>query len=187
MRQVAVELERAAADFPAIVASPTFAVVPPTVDAVDALSASNGFVGSGGCRLVRGRYEMVLEASPALLGRLAGYPDHHARDQPGGRQPGRSFEAGDLDYISISSADARWIAYDKALGPRLLTVHASTDYYGFDTTKPPFDDVRVRKAFGAAVDWRQIAPGRGRSGRRGDLDGPSRYPRPVRPRRPAGP
>jgi oligopeptide transport system substrate-binding protein len=33
----------------------------------------------------------------------------------------------------------------------------STDYYGFDVDTPPFDDVRVRQAFGAAVDWRRIA------------------------------
>ena len=33
----------------------------------------------------------------------------------------------------------------------------STDYYGFDASRPPFDDVRIRQAFGAAVDWRRIA------------------------------
>ena len=52
-RTVTIDFERAAADFPAIVASPTFAVVPATIDAADALSASEGFVGSGGYRLVR--------------------------------------------------------------------------------------------------------------------------------------
>jgi ABC-type transport system substrate-binding protein len=57
----------------------------------------------------------------------------------------------------------------------------STDYYGFDTTKPPFDDVRVRQAFGEAVDWRRIAtltlddPSRGR-----DLDGAAGDP-PIDP------
>jgi ABC-type transport system substrate-binding protein len=30
-------------------------------------------------------------------------------------------------------------------------------YFGFDTSRPPFDDVRVRRAFAAAVDWRRIA------------------------------
>ena len=33
----------------------------------------------------------------------------------------------------------------------------SVDYYGFDAGRPPFDDVRVRQAFAAAVDWRRIA------------------------------
>jgi oligopeptide transport system substrate-binding protein len=33
----------------------------------------------------------------------------------------------------------------------------SVDYYGFDASRPPFDDVRVRQAFAQAVDWRRIA------------------------------
>ena len=58
----------------------------------------------------------------------------------------------------MSSVDASWIAYDKTLGPQLRKVGSlSTQYYGFDTSKPPFDDVRVRQAFGEAVDWRRIA------------------------------
>jgi ABC-type oligopeptide transport system substrate-binding subunit len=30
-------------------------------------------------------------------------------------------------------------------------------YYGFDTTRPPFHDARVRRAFAQAVDWRRLA------------------------------
>jgi oligopeptide transport system substrate-binding protein len=29
-------------------------------------------------------------------------------------------------------------------------------YYGFDTSRPPFDDPQVRRAVGMAVDWRRI-------------------------------
>jgi ABC-type transport system substrate-binding protein len=58
----------------------------------------------------------------------------------------------------VSSVDASWIAYDKTLGPQLRKVGSlSTEYYGFDTSKPPFSDVRVRKAFGEAIDWRRMA------------------------------
>jgi oligopeptide transport system substrate-binding protein len=68
------------------------------------------------------------------------------------------FEDGDLDYAPISSVDATWIAYDPKLGPQLREVPTmSVEYYGFDTTRAPFDDVRVRQAFGKAVDWRRIA------------------------------
>jgi oligopeptide transport system substrate-binding protein len=158
-RTVTVDFERAAADFPAIVASPTFAVVPATIDAADALSAGEGFVGSGGYRLVSERAsEMVLEANPRYWAGAPAIRTITLVTGLGGDSPVDRFEAGDIDYVSIDSADARWIAYDATLGPRLLTVPAmSTDYYGFDTTKPPFDDVRVRQAFGAAVDWRRIA------------------------------
>jgi ABC-type transport system substrate-binding protein len=58
----------------------------------------------------------------------------------------------------LSSFDASWIGYDKTLGPQLRKVASlSLQFYGFDATKPPFDDVRVRRAFGAAVDWRRMA------------------------------
>jgi oligopeptide transport system substrate-binding protein len=33
----------------------------------------------------------------------------------------------------------------------------SVTYYGFTTTGPPFDEPKVRQAFGKAVDWRRIA------------------------------
>ena len=158
-REVTVDMERAAADFPAIVASPTFAVVPASIDAADALTASRDFVGSGGYRLVdEGATDMTLQANPRYWAGPPAIGTITVTTTLQGASPVDRFQAGDLDYVSIDSADARWIAYDRSLGPRLLAVPAmSTDYYGFDTTKPPFDDVRVRQAFGAAVDWRRIA------------------------------
>jgi ABC-type oligopeptide transport system substrate-binding subunit len=68
-----------------------------------------------------------------------------------------AFEAGDIDYGRISDFDAGWIAFDKTLGPQLRQhTEQAVDFYGFDTTRPPFDDVRVRRAFAKAVDWRRI-------------------------------
>ena len=158
-RQVTVDLERAAADFPAIVTSPTFAVVPPTIDAADGLSASDGFVGSGGYRLVsENASEMTLKANPHYWAGPPSIPTVTLVTGLSGESPVDRFQANDLDYVSVGGEDARWIAYDAALGPRLLRVPSmSTDFYGFDTSRPPFDDVRVRQAFGAAVDWRRIA------------------------------
>jgi oligopeptide transport system substrate-binding protein len=76
----------------------------------------------------------------------------------GGRSPVEAFERDELDYAPIGEFDASWVAYDAALGPQLRTVPSlSTDYYGFDASRPPFDDVKVRQAFAAAVDWRRIA------------------------------
>lgn len=43
-----------------------------------------------------------------------------------------------------------WLAYDAASVP-------STGYLGFNETKPPFDDVRVRQAFALAVDREAVA------------------------------
>ena len=158
-REVTVDMERAAADFPAIVASPTFAVVPPSIDDRGALTASPDFNASGAYRLVaEGATDMTLKANPRYWAGPPAIDTITLITSLEGDSPVERFEADDLDYVSISSADARWIAYDRDLGPRLLTVPSmSTDYYGFDTTKPPFDDVRVRQAFGQAVDWRRIA------------------------------
>jgi oligopeptide transport system substrate-binding protein len=75
----------------------------------------------------------------------------------GGRSPVAAFEDDDLDYTDVSLVDAPWIAYDSDLGPQLReTPSLALTYVGIDTTSPPFDDVRVRQAVGAAVDWRRI-------------------------------
>jgi oligopeptide transport system substrate-binding protein len=157
--QVTVELERAAADFPAIAASPTLAVVPTTIGDAGALTARREFVASGGYRLVdEGASDMTLEANERYWAGTPAIRTITLVTGLDGASPVEMFEDGAVDYVGIGSADASWIAYDRTLGPRLLTVPAmSTDFYGFDTTKPPFDDVRVRQAFGAAVDWRRIA------------------------------
>jgi ABC-type transport system substrate-binding protein len=158
-REVTVDMERAAADFAAVVASPTFAVVPPSIDASEVLTASPDFVGSGGYRLVdEAPTTMTLRANPRYWAGPPAIGTITLVTTLQGASPVDLFQGDDVDYVSISSADARWIAYDRDLGPRLLAVPSmSTDYYGFDTTKPPFDDVRVRQAFGQAVDWRRIA------------------------------
>jgi oligopeptide transport system substrate-binding protein len=49
------------------------------------------------------------------------------------------------------------VAYDRELGPQLRrTQGLDVQFLGFDTTRPPFDDVRVRQAFAWAVDWRRL-------------------------------
>jgi len=156
--RVEVDLVRPAGEFPSIVASPTFAVVPPGVgDDPGALDA-DGFVGSGG---------YVLSAASAGGLTLTANARYWAGPPPigtvrlvadlGGRSGVQAFEAGDLDYSSIGDFDATWIRFDPDLGPRLRSVPAlSIEYLGFDTTEPPFGDPRVRRAFAQAVDWNRL-------------------------------
>jgi oligopeptide transport system substrate-binding protein len=156
---VIVDLVRPSSEFPAIVAGTTFGIVPPGIDDPAALRPGDRFVASGGYRLVdASASELTLEANPnywagmPALGRITVLTDL------GGASPVERFESGDVDYAQISGFDASWIAYDEVLGPQLRSVPSmATDFYGFDTTVAPFDDVRVRQAFGAAVDWRRIA------------------------------
>lgn len=155
-----VDLVRPASDFPNIVAGPTFGVVPPGVGQDPAaLEPGGGFVASGGYVL-----SGVTESGLTLTANThywAGTPAIGTVEligDLGGRSEVAAFEADELDYAPIGSFDAAWIAYDETLGPQLREVGSlSVQYYGFDTTRAPFDDARVRQAFGQAVDWRRIA------------------------------
>ena len=157
---VTVDLVRPASDFPNIVSGPVFGIVPPGVgDDPAALAPGDDFVASGGYVLTGETGSgLTLTANPRYW---AGEPAIRTIElvtDLGGRSEVAAFEADELDYAPIGGFDAAWIAYDETLGPQLREVGSlSTQYYGFDTKQPPFDDPRVRQAFGQAVDWRRIA------------------------------
>ena len=155
-----VDLVRPATDFVNIVAGPSFSVVPPGVGRdVSALMPGAAFVASGGYALAAATDTgLGLKANPKYWAGPPAITDIELVSDLGGKSIVDAFSAGDLDYTSIYDIDATWLAYDKKLGPQLRLVDSlSVVYYGFDASKPPFDDVRVRQAFGKAVDWRRIA------------------------------
>ncbi len=155
-----VDLVRPASDFPNIVAGPTFAVVPPAVGAdPSALLPGDGFVASGGYVLSGSSLSaLILTANPRYWAGPPAIATIELVGDLGGESAVAAFEADQLDYTPIGSFDAAWIAYDQALGPQLREVGSlSVQYYGFDTTRPPFDDMRVRQAIARAVDWRRMA------------------------------
>jgi oligopeptide transport system substrate-binding protein len=155
-----VDLARPASDFPTIVAGPTFGVVPPDVGRDPAaLDPGDTFVASGGYVLTGVTATgLTLTANPHYWAGTPAIATIELVSDLGGRSEVSAFEGDELDYAPIGSFDAVWIAYDEALGPQLREVASlSTQYYGFDTTRAPFDDVRVRQAFGQGVDWRRIA------------------------------
>jgi ABC-type transport system substrate-binding protein len=155
---VEVRLTRPAADFVSVVASPTFAIVPPGVGEDPAALEPKGFVGSGAYVL-----QTATDAKTTIVA-----SDHYWAGRPsiptielihdiGGRSPVAAFEDGDVDLTNVFPFDATWIAYDETLGPQLRQgASLSVSYYGFDTSRPPFDDARVRQAFAKAVDWRRL-------------------------------
>ena len=68
----------------------------------------------------------------------------------------RRYRAGELDYtFDIPNSQYEWIKAN--LGAELhVAPYLSVYFYGFDTTEPPFDDVRLRQALTMAVDRRII-------------------------------
>ncbi len=183
---VEVRLDRPAADFPSIVSGPTFAVVPPGIDGGGAaLRPGAGFVGSGAYVLQKATdTELTLAANDRYWAGRPAIGTVHLLTTLAGKSPVQAFQDGDIDYSPIGDYDAQWIRYDRDLGPALRTVpSAAVTYYGFDTSRPPFDDVRVRQAFAWAVDWKRIVElGSAGVGDPGDEHGPARYPGPERSR-----
>lgn len=147
---VEVRLTHPASQFPAIVASPTFGIVP--------TGTPDGKVGSGGYVLATtSSTEVVLQANPRYWAGTPAIATVHLVSSLGGTSPVAAFAAGDIDYTALSGYDAGWIAYDPDLGPSLRSVPSlSLEYFGFDVRQKPFDDVRVRKAFALAVDWARL-------------------------------
>jgi oligopeptide transport system substrate-binding protein len=156
---VVAHLSRPATDFPTIVASPTFAIVPSALDAgAAALAPGPTFVGSGGYVLAAATdTQTTLTANDRYWGGRPAIGTIELIHDIGGRSPVAAFESGDLDLTDVSPFDATWLGYDETLGPLLRrTDGLSLQYYGFDTSRPPFNDVRVRQAFSRAVDWRRL-------------------------------
>jgi oligopeptide transport system substrate-binding protein len=157
---VTVDFRRPAAWFPAAAASPTLAIVPASLGAAAAgpRVPDDGLVVSGAYRPVaQDDRTIAFEANPRYW---AGPPPVEritVLTDTGGRSPVEVFQSGDADYVQVGGDDATWIAYDTTLGPQLRrNDDLSVSYYGFDTSRPPFDDVRVRRAVAMAVDWDRL-------------------------------
>jgi oligopeptide transport system substrate-binding protein len=158
--EVTVGLVRPAADFIDVVSSPSFGIVPP-VAAGDTASfeAGSGFVGSGGyTATATSATGLTLTANERFWAGKPAITTVELVTDIAGQSPVEVFEAGTLDYAPIADSDASWIAYDVTLGPQLREVpQFIVQYYGFDTSRPPFDKAEVRQAVAMAVDWRRIS------------------------------
>jgi oligopeptide transport system substrate-binding protein len=148
-----VTLRHAANYFPAIAATPTAFVVPPNADATGDWQSVDGFVGSG---------PYVAESLDDRRLVLMANPEYVAGPPPIGEvdwitqvdsDSVAAYADDQVDLAGIGSFTASWIAFDPDFGPALhQAASLSVQYFGFDTSRPPFDDARVRRAFALALD-----------------------------------
>lgn len=154
-----VELRHPASYFLDITATPGTFVVPARADATSGWQTPEEFVGSGPY-VADGIEEgdLVLRANAEYV---AGPPPIDEIRWMSGIEGGSAaaFAAGEVDLVQVPGWDATWIAFDAELGLRLHAAEPLTiSYYGFDTTRPPFDDARVRRAFSLALDRERLVP-----------------------------
>jgi len=148
-----VHLKHPASYFLSIAATPTAFVVPRSANASASWQKVGSFVGSGPYEAdAMDGADLVLKANAHYV---AGPPPieevRWVTDLPGDAVT--AFSNDEIDLASIGSGDAGWIAYDRTLGPALHRAPAlGVQYFGFDTTRPPFSDARVRRAFALALD-----------------------------------
>jgi oligopeptide transport system substrate-binding protein len=159
-----VHLRHAAGYFTAITATPTTFVVPRTATSGDWQSV-NRFVGSGPytASAMNGT-TLVLKANPDYAGPRPPIDEVDWLTDVGSDAV-TAYSQRQLDLVQVAPTDATWIAYDKELGPGLhQAASLSVRYLGFDTTRKPFDDPRVRRAFTLALDKPRLVE---------EADGPS--------------
>jgi ABC-type transport system substrate-binding protein len=156
--RVIVTFRRPAPYFPSAASSPSLAVLP-----VPGASFQGPLLPAG--IVVSGAYIPVEQGTTAI--RLEANPHYWAGPPPlkvleiitdlGDLSVVEAFDQGLIDYSALDAFDAGWVRYDAVLGGQLQSrFELSVDYYGFDTTRPPFDDARVRRAFAEAVDWHRM-------------------------------
>ncbi len=160
---LAVELEGPANYFPYLLAfSPLFPIPRHMVQANGtAWDQSEHVVTNGPFRLVaweRGQ-SMALERNPTYHGRFAGNVQR-VECSFGSERPARFLQmyaedrldiCGDLAPAEMARARQGY-AGEHVSGPRL-----SIDFLGFDVSRPPFNDRRVRRAFALATDRDTLA------------------------------
>ena len=154
-----VTLRHPASYFLDIVATPGTFVVPAQADATDSWQTAASFVGSGPYVVDGSEGEdLVLRANERYVVGPPPIPEIRWVGAPDGDSV-TAFANDEVDLVQVAGFDATWIAYDAELGLRLHAAEPLTiSYFGFDASRPPFDDPRVRLAFSLALDRERLVP-----------------------------
>jgi oligopeptide transport system substrate-binding protein len=164
---VRITLAQAAPYFVGMLAHPFFRFVPRRAveEHGDQWTKPGRLVASGPFRLREWKPydEIVVERNPAYwdaasvrLQEIRFYPSESTTLNM------NLYKAGEVDAILNHSVPVSWIDMVRPLRDYMDEPEAAIEYYNINVTKPPMNDVRVRRAFNMAInkralaDWRRV-------------------------------
>ncbi|MBI5632084.1 MAG: ABC transporter substrate-binding protein [Nitrospirae bacterium] len=116
-------------------------------------------VGSGPFRLTQWKHNnhLLLDRNENYFGGMAMIMGLRYRIIPEDLTALTEFELGNLDVISVPASEYRRIM-EKNTGKNLVSSMEgiNTYYLGFNCSRPPFDDIRARRAVSFALDRKRI-------------------------------
>jgi oligopeptide transport system substrate-binding protein len=102
-------------------------------------------------RLVVRRNPMYWDAASVRLDEIRFYPIQETTTMM------NLYKAGAVDATYNHTVPASWLPLITGLKDYMDAPEIAIEYYTFNTTRPPMDDVRVRKAFNMAIDKEALA------------------------------
>ena len=97
-------------------------------------------------KLVYVRNPRYWDAASVKLDQIVFYPIEDATTMM------NLYKAGEIDALYNHIPPAAWIDHLRMTDDHMDRPECAIDYYMFNTTRPPMDDIRVRKAFNMAID-----------------------------------
>jgi ABC-type oligopeptide transport system substrate-binding subunit len=101
--------------------------------------------------LVVERDPMYWDAARVRLSEISFYPSESNTTTM------NLYKAGEVDATGNHFVPVSWLDEIRPLKDYMDAPEAATEFYNINVTKPPMDDVRVRKAFSLALDRRALA------------------------------
>ena len=102
-------------------------------------------------RLILVRDPMNWDAARVKLDRITFYPLKDVTTMM------NLYKAGEVDAVYNHTVPYAWVDQIRHLPDYMDKPEVAIEYYGINTTKPPMNDLRVRKAFNLAVDKSALA------------------------------
>ena len=102
-------------------------------------------------RLILVRDPMNWDAARVKLDRITFYPLEDVTTMM------NLYKAGEVDAVYNHTVPYAWVDQIRHLPDYMDKPEVAIEYYGINTTKPPMNDLRVRKAFNLAVDKNALA------------------------------